>query len=187
MHTGEIYHIYNRGNNKETIFKEARNYPYFLDQFKKYLLDKVKVHAYCLMPNHFHFLLEILPHNSEKRDKAGLNELERAFTNFFVSYAKAINKSYDRTGSLFQANFKRKLIKTENQYGLNIAYIHFNPVKAGLCADCSEWEYSSYNAILGESPTKVARTKVLHWFGGRENAQAYHHAYWLGKQAHQGL
>ncbi len=59
MESNELHHVFNRGNNRETIFKEPRNYDFFLEEFQKYLIDKVEVHAYCLMPNHFHFLLKV--------------------------------------------------------------------------------------------------------------------------------
>ena len=59
MQPGCFYHIYNRGNNRQNIFFEERNYLYFLRLFEKYLFNLVDVYAYCLMPNHFHFLIKI--------------------------------------------------------------------------------------------------------------------------------
>jgi len=174
MEPERLYHIYNRGNNKEAIFKEERNYQFFLNRFKEYLSEWVDVHAYCLMPNHFHFLIEIQSLEEHQRP-----QLERQFRNFFISYAKAINKAYDRTGSLFQYKFKRKLINTEPQYALNIAYIHYNPVKAQLCERCEDWRYSSFQTFLSQSPTLVQREKVLSWFGGKEAFLEYHDTYFL--------
>ena len=54
---GQHYHIYNRGNNRENLFVQARNYPYFLRLYAKYILPVAETFAYCLMPNHFHFLI----------------------------------------------------------------------------------------------------------------------------------
>ena len=59
MEQGSFYHIYNRGNNKQDIFFEEKNYDLFLKNFDKYLSSFVDVYAYCLMPNHFHFLIKI--------------------------------------------------------------------------------------------------------------------------------
>ena len=59
MEPGNFYHIYNRGNNKENIFFEEKNYYYFLKKFDEYLSAFSDVYAYCLMPNHFHFLIKI--------------------------------------------------------------------------------------------------------------------------------
>ena len=56
---GQYYHIYNRGNNRETLFREERNYPYFLSLFIKHVDPVVDTHAYCLMPNHFHLLVKV--------------------------------------------------------------------------------------------------------------------------------
>jgi putative transposase len=63
MEQGNLYHIYNRGNNKQLIFFERKNYIYFLKLFKNYLSSYIDVYAYCLMPNHFHFLIKIKEHS----------------------------------------------------------------------------------------------------------------------------
>ncbi len=185
MNSGIFYHIYNRGNNRETIFKEPRNYSFFLQKFQEYLGHKVEVHAYSLMPNHFHFLLkikenEVIVENTSPITKAPrkLTPIEKAFRDFFISYAKAINKSYNRTGSLFQYKFKRKQINTEKYYGTAITYIHRNPVEAKLCNDYEDWTYSSYKAFLSKKPTSICRNEVLDWYGGKagfiEDHKAYH-------------
>jgi REP element-mobilizing transposase RayT len=179
MQPGEFYHIYNRGNNHETIFKEEKNYYYFLKKFHQYLNPFVSVHAYCLMPNHFHFILQIKDSiKSTNTKKAALTPIEKAFRDFFICYAKAINKGYGRTGSLFQYKFKRKYIEGDIQYANNIAYVHFNPPKAGLSNNCKDWKFSSYNAFLNDQPTKVDRKFVLNWFGNRALFMQFHEEYW---------
>ena len=184
MESGNIYHIYNRGNNKENIFFEEKNYQYFLNQFDKYLSAFVDVYAYCLMPNHFHFLIrikevgnqtsevsktpELLEKVSGKRGSKKLTLLEKAFKDFFISYAKSINRQNSRTGSLFQAKFKKKEINNDGYFTTIIQYIHHNPVRAKLCKQYHEYKYSSYNAIIGPGETKIQRKEVLEWFGDRE-------------------
>lgn len=59
MESGRFYHIYNRGNNRETLFKEQRNYSYFLKRYRYYLCPLVDTFAYCLLPNHFHLLIRV--------------------------------------------------------------------------------------------------------------------------------
>ena len=59
LETGKMYHLYNRGNNRENLFYKKENYHYFIRQFDKYLSNFVDVYAYCLLPNHFHFLIKI--------------------------------------------------------------------------------------------------------------------------------
>jgi REP element-mobilizing transposase RayT len=186
MLPGEIYHIYNRGNNRENIFKERKNYQFFLKRFKKYVLPWVKVHSYCLMPNHFHFLVRINP--SEGNDewenyymksekKRILSPIEKGLRDFFISYAKSINKAYNRTGSLFQYKFKRKLIDSGSQFGNAILYIHYNPIASGFCKYYDEWQYSSFNSHMTDDNTFIYREEVLEWFGGISNFKISHLQY----------
>ena len=190
MEPGNFYHIYNRGNNKENIFFEEKNYYYFLKKFDEYLSAFSDVYAYCLMPNHFHFLIKIketsdktseVSKTSEvftasyktsevlnQRGSKKLTPLEKAFKDFFISYAKSINRQYSRTGSLFQAKFKKKKIENDGYFTSIIQYIHANPVSAKLCSTYHAYRYSSYNAIIGNAKTKIKKGEVLEWFGGRD-------------------
>ncbi|WP_420632243.1 transposase [Candidatus Leptofilum sp.] len=178
MEPGSYYHIFNRGNNRETIFREDENYRYFLQQYKKYLAPHVSTCAYCLMPNHFHLLDRINenPGHSPK-EPAKLSPVEKAFRDFFISYAKSFNKRYGRTGSLFQRKFKRKPADDLGYRMRLVVYIHANPIRAGLCTHFEEWPYSSYRAILSDQETAVQRETVLQWFGGREDFIAFHEEY----------
>ncbi len=111
------------------------------------------------MPTHFHFFVRI---------KENDTKISRAFKNFFISYAKSINIKYKRTGSLFQANFKRKEFANDYDYCSIILYIHLNPVKAGLCKNCKDWKFSSYNAFVSGKPSKVNVDEGLSWFRNME-------------------
>ncbi|MBX2871973.1 MAG: transposase [Saprospiraceae bacterium] len=182
MKTYQLYHVYNRGNNREDIFKETKNYDFFLQLYQKYLTGLAQLHAYCLMPNHFHLLIGVLdsavktpdPYN----DGGKLNPITKGFKNFFIAYVKAINKKYGRTGSLFQAKFKKKLIENEYQYLFTTAYIHNNPVKAGLSQRYDDWQYSSYLGLIGrQDELKLARKEVFDTFGGQEQFLSFHEAY----------
>jgi len=179
MQPGNFYHIYNRGNNKQDIFFEERNYQYFLKLFDKYLSHFVVVYAYCLIPNHFHFLVRIkeIDQTSEvfktsevyvDRDSKKFTPLEKAFKDFFISYAKGINKAYGRTGSLFQSKFKKKEIIDNSYFTSVIQYIHANPIQAKVCCNYMDYKYSSYNAIVGTGNTHVKLNEVLDRFGTRE-------------------
>ena len=81
------------------------------------------------------------------------------FRKLFISYSQAINKQENRTGSLFQKNFKRKEIKKESYFTWLVFYIHSNPVKAKLSKTFSSWKFSSYNALLSQNATMVMRKK----------------------------
>ena len=94
------YHIYNRGNNREDIFREPRNYRYFLRLYARHAGPVCDTFVYCLLRNHFHLLVRI-------KDDDGANRASQCFGNLFNAYAKAINKAYGRTGALFQRPFGR--------------------------------------------------------------------------------
>jgi putative transposase len=173
MTPGSYYHIFNRGINKDLIFFEEANYSYFLQQFKKYVSEYVDVFSYCLMPNHFHFFIRVkelgyLPTNTN------LTRVEKAFRDFFISYARSINKGYGRTGALFQYKFKRKEIDSASYYTWLIYYIHANPVKAGLCTGFSEWRWSSYSSLISRQFTLLQRDEVVRWFGSKEEFVGFH-------------
>src|SRR4051812_26901115 len=116
LEPGKFYHIYNRGNNKENLFREERNYFYFLNLWSKHIFPIAETFAYCLLPNHFHFAVRIrgeedlLSRQTSQVSKTCEVLCKQAFSNFFNAYTKTINSTYKRTGSLFQERFKRKEI-----------------------------------------------------------------------------
>jgi len=149
----ELFHIYNRGNNKQKIFFSHRNYIYFLNKVKINLLSYCSLLAYCLMPNHFHFLIY-----SDKRtigtkligDKQK-NIFSEGLRTLLSSYTQAINKQNGSTGSLFQQNTKVKaIIQGGANYDLTcLHYIHQNPIAAKLVKKMEDWPYSSFSEYCG--------------------------------------
>jgi putative transposase len=194
------YHIYNRGNNRENIFPQERNYEYFINLYHKYIDPIADTFAYCLLGNHFHLLVrikseqEILKslnlfssqHAINKQGNAGEQVVcttskplgsaypSRQFSRFFNAYAKAINQALNRTGSLFQHPFGRVQIGTDQNFWNVIAYIHLNPQKHKFVEDFREWKWSSYGILLSEQPTRLERQVVLDWFGGRDGYRELH-------------
>ena len=154
-----IYHIYNRGINGETIFFNDENKKYFLHLIDKYLHNKCDVYAYCLMDNHFHILFTVTCEN---------DIVTQGLSNMFNAYAKAFNKSNNRTGSLFEKHFKRIRITDEHYLRKLIVYIHLNP-KHHFDIDFTNFKYSSYKSFLTDRETKLKRNYVLELFGGKEN------------------
>jgi len=137
---GEFYHLYNRGNNKQTIFLKNRDKERFvhllyLCNSKKpvdYKLIKnsgifthqkesplVDIGLYCLMPNHFHMLVR------EAQD-GGISKFMQKLT---TAYSMYFNKLYEKTGSLFEGKFKAQHINNDRHFQYLFAYIHLNPVK----------------------------------------------------------
>jgi putative transposase len=146
------YHIYNQGNNSQKIFFEPRNYLLFLKKIRKLPKPAFTVIAYCLMPNHFHFLVytDFDPSETHKQDQ----KMSVKIGSLLSSYTKAINKKHDRTGSLFRAGTKSKQLvyeKDPSKSYLSTCFhdIHQNPVRAHLVSQLHDWQYSSYRDYAG--------------------------------------
>ena len=153
LYQGYYYHIFNRSNNNEIVFKSPENYLYFLKKYREYLESLVVTLAYCLMPTHFHLLVYIAS-----------NEIERIQKNigtWLSSYTKAINKHFGRHGSLFQHHTKAVLISSDNYLLSAAAYIHQNPVVAGLVDKLEDWTYSSYQDYLGMRKGTLPNTEII--------------------------
>lgn len=160
------FHVYNRAVGNDKLFFKAENYNYFLSRFKFYLANLIDVYAYCLMPNHFHFLIKI---NEEDP-----NILSKQFRRLFISYAMAINNQEKRKGNLFIKNFKRRLIEDERYLLSIVRYIHLNPFHHKLTKDYSNYKYSSYKTFLSNKPTIIKRKDVLDWFVNRARFEEFH-------------
>jgi putative transposase len=171
---GRTYHIFNCGNNKENLFLEEDNYFYFLELYDRHLSPYFDTYCYCLLLNHFHFLIRV-KEEREIIDKPKTSKVSKTFevwqplSNFFNAYAKAFNKKYNRSGSLFQYKFKRKEIKTEKYFYNLVHYIHANPEKHGFVDDFRSYKFSSYQAIISKKPTKIKRDKVIEWYDDLNN------------------
>jgi putative transposase len=158
--SGNIFHIYNRGNNKEKIFFDEQDYRAFLfrlglclgfteEELKKEKLTAIpysriritnsdknnfKLHAFCLMPNHFHLMIE----------QVGEIPISKLVSKLCTSYAMYINKKYKRVGHIFQDQFKAVLMEDNSQLMWTSAYIHMNPVKDKIEKHPAEYLWSSY-------------------------------------------
>ena len=182
------YHIYNRGNNRENLFLDEYSYAYFISRWKKYILPFSSVLSYCLMPNHFHFLIKIKTESEVQtllesswattkpsrisRSAMGdfnINKLlEEQFKNLFSGYTLAINKQENRTGSLFQKRFRRIRVDSEQYLLILIHYIHHNPIHHKFVNEYAKWRHSSYNELLNPSNNFVDQKSVFDCFGDEE-------------------
>ncbi len=183
------YHLYNRANGWERVFLSAENYRFFLQKYQQYITPIADTFCYCLMPNHFHFLIRI---KSEKelesyfkfekasggrkktlegfaRCEALSKLLSQQFSHFFNGYTQAFNKQQSRKGSLMMHPFKRKRINDKVYFHNVVHYIHFNPVESNLCVDPAGWKYSSYRAIISDEPTFIVRKELIDSFDNIEN------------------
>lgn len=158
---GALYHITSRGNEKKDIFASDRDRKRFLAT----LSDVVKTynwicHAYCLMGNHYHLLIE----TPEGNLSDGMRQLNGVYTQLF-------NKTRKRVGHLLQGRFKAFLIEKET-YLLEVArYIVLNPVRANMVTYPEDWRWSSYRAMIGlcETPDFLTTNDTLRHFGDRRS------------------
>ena len=138
-----IYHVMQRGIDRQQIFEEPQDYLTFL----QILLDcrtmcGFKLYAYCLMGNHVHLLIKV------ERDP-----LETIFKRICGRYVYWYNVKYERIGHLFQDRFKSEPVETDKYFLTVLRYIHQNPVKAGLCEKPGDYRFSSYSDYLSDCKT----------------------------------
>jgi len=176
------YHIYNRANGNDKLFLNDDNYQYFLKKFTFYISPIANIFAYCLMPNHFHFIVRIKG-NEELRTLQGFETLEglvqskkisQQFSHLFNSYSQAYNKQNTRKGSLFIPRFNRKPITTKSYLKNTINYIHQNPVYHKYVSELEEWKYSSYNSFLNTETNHLCSQETIDLFGDLDNFIYYH-------------
>ncbi len=176
---GQYYHIYNRGNNGETLFRNPHNYHYFMELYAKHVSPIADTFAYCLLPNHFHFVVQIKA-ETEIQEIAKIRKIStpsHSFGNLFNAFAKSINKAYGRTGSLFEKPFHRKIVTDDAYFWRLILYIHHNPQKHGLIDDFRLWPFSSYTAFLSKEPTRLKREEVITAFSSLKQFIKDHNEY----------
>ncbi|MCD1117697.1 hypothetical protein [Chryseobacterium turcicum] len=164
-----FYHIFNRGVNSKLAFLNDENFNFFLRKAKIYIVPYFEIYAYCLMPNHFHFILKTkseIDYSSGFKEK-GLHSEEcfysKMLSKFISSYTQSFNKVYQRTGPVFESPFKRILVNSEEYLRNLIVYIHQNPY------NFQEYRFSSYLAIISDSETSIQRKKILELFDNRMN------------------
>lgn len=159
--SGAIYHIASRGNAKTDIYFDDHDRKVFLN-----ILKKVNIrynwlcHAYCLMNNHYHLLIETLDSNLSK----GMRQLNGV-------YAQFINKKYNKVGHIFQGRYKAIIIQKGNHLLEACRYIALNPVRSNIAKRPEDWQWSSYRDTIGPESSHGCLTTnwILAQFGSRKN------------------
>ncbi len=158
-----IYHIMIRGVDRQVIFRDDGDRSRFLNMLKETkAVSGFKLHAFCLMPNHVHLLLE-----------QGAEPLGIVFKRIGVRYAGWYNKKYDRVGHLFQDRFRSENVETDRYYMTVLRYILWNPVKAHMVPDPAMYRWSSYRAYEKGAGSLTDTEYAEKLFGLRENLVAF--------------
>jgi putative transposase len=153
---GALYHVMSRGNARQEIFLDAEDYARFLVRLTVTAARfGVRCHTACLMPNHYHLVLEpdVLP-------------LSRMMQQLNSSYSQWFNRRHDRVGHLLQGRFKALLLDDESYLRRVARYIVLNPVRGGLAEDPADWPWSTYRATAGleDPPPFLTLSRVWHAF-----------------------
>ena len=172
----KLYHIYNRGINRQMLFYDKEYYLVFLKKIKRYIAPHCDLLAYCLMPNHFHLLVQanektFIPFRKEdsltENDGASsirMNCFSHGMKMLLSSYTKIINKRNKRSGSLFRQNTHSKQTSDESlaeDYSVwCFIYIHNNPVASGLVATPEDWTFSSYSEYFGNVEHPICNVEL---------------------------
>jgi putative transposase len=152
-----LYHVGTRGNNQRGIYLNDGDHLAFLNLLAKTVeKSSWKLHAYCLMGNHYHLLLE-----------TELDDLSSGMQLLNSGYATTFNKRHRRTGHLFGNRFWSESIERDEHLLECCRYIAWNPVRAGLCKRPEDWQWASYPAVLGIDPPPpfLATEPMLLQFG----------------------
>jgi putative transposase len=152
-----LYHVNAKGNNGRELYLDDLDREAFLAMLKWVIERHVWIcHAYCLMTNHFHLLIET-PDESLPRGMQRLN----------LAYAQSFNRRYGTTGHVFEAPYHSEPVIRDSHALMTIRYVARNPVEAGICRTPEEWPWSSFGATLGlrRAPRWLTTTWVLALFG----------------------
>jgi len=191
----QLYHVYNRGVERRPVFTNTREYRRALEALKFYrysdlplrlskflvipeaerseLISKISKHSklveiitYCLMPNHFHFLLK----------QTQVNGISEFLANFTNSYTKYFNTKHDRVGPLFQGLFKAVHIETDMQFIHVSRYIHLNPVSSFIIKieELENYQWSSFPEYMNKTSDVICYTKpILDFFSSVEKYRQF--------------
>ncbi len=184
---GKVYHLFNHAVGSENLFREDANYSYFLEKYRKYAAPVCRTFSYALLPNHFHFLIQVrsiaelvsvMPGSAQiPIPEMCADFVMQQFSNLCNAYAKAYNKRYNRRGALFIDYLRRKPVESSVYFEHVVLYHHFNAVQHSFCDTPLDYRFSSYPAYLSSGHTLLDRETVISRFGGRENFIARHQGY----------
>jgi len=143
---GFVYHVINRGNGRATIFHKAQDYQAFLSILAlAKARHPVKLFAFSLMPNHFHFVIEASHQQS----------LSRFMQWLLTSHVRRYHKHYGGSGHVWQGRFKSFPVQRDEHLLMVLRYVLQNPIRSGLAASVNDWPWSSWRRSELADPCPV--------------------------------
>lgn len=187
-----IYHVYNQGNNRQPIFHQQEDYFTFLRLYKKLVTPVVSTIAWCLMPNHFHFMIQTDARCNVKIKQGGIfiDPITNGMRKLLSGYARIFNNRYKRSGSVFRQKTKAKSLSdiiatTDSSYSQQdyfkgcFHYIHQNPVVANLVSKLEDWEYSSFKDYAELRNGNICQKELAVKYCGYDHATFIKESYML--------
>jgi putative transposase len=162
--SGLLYHVIVRGNQRRKTFRSDDDYKAYLERLEKYRAKfRVRIYAYCLMPNHVHLLLE-----------TGAAPLAKFMQGLQQSYTQYFNRSYRKVGHLFQGRYKAIICDKDRYLLALVRYIHLNAVRAGLAKRPERYPHSGHNSYLMNGTTKIVEAgPILRLLGGKKGYEGF--------------
>ncbi|MGV8980889.1 transposase [Clostridium sp.] len=160
IYEGAVYHIYQRGNNKEFIFEDDNIKTFILKYLKEYNKKfDYEILAYVIMDNHYHFLI--------RTNKSDISTIMFYINNLL---GKHVNTELGRTGHAFDSRYKCKLVESDANLIWLLRYIHRNPVKAHICNNVNEYRWSSNYLYSNYIKSHINIDFILHMLGNSKEA-----------------
>ncbi len=162
-HSGAVWHVTSRGNERRAIFRDERDRERFLEVVEATVgIFRWKLHAFVLMGNHFHLLVETPEPNLSR----GMRQLNGGYTQWF-------NCRHRRSGHLMQGRFKAILVEKQSHLLELARYVVLNPVRAGIVQTAGQWRWSNYRATAGlaKAPDWLEVDWTLAQFGNKRTAR----------------
>lgn len=152
---GATYHVMERGVQRQKIFNDDMDYNTFMAILQKAIqVNNAHIHAYCLMSNHVHLLIE-----------TGDEDIGKVVNAVAGNYAKTYNKKYGLRGHLFEDRYKACIVESDEYFLQTSRYIHLNPVKAKMVCHAEDYKWSSYRTIINMKDDGITTTaKTLGYF-----------------------
>lgn len=181
------FHVLDRGNNRQTVFHEEADFAHYLRLLRKYKDElKLKLYHFCLMPNHFHLVLEPTIEGS----------LPKTMMRLTLAYSWYFNQRYGGVGHVWQGRYKSSLVDKDDYFVRCGLYVELNPVRAGLVSKPEDWRWSSYRfhafgetdpLIKGQLDTSAYYSELGHTVGERQKNYRDDVAYVMKEEFLKGI